>query len=293
MRTIGIAALTVALGIATGAAAEEPSRVEQILAGSASWMPADFNRGMEQLEALGDEAIPELVRLLGEERSSDRLFPICEAVGRIPDSRSLPALRPRLTHTDWLVRSSCGVAYAKILSAGKGIEGDLEPLIPVIQSDASCIVRRNVAGAVGGAASPELRTYFESRVFQSRQCDRLVAIRGLAGTPEPDDEVGEKLVAVFTDPAAPTEIREEAAWALTEFHYTPARKPLLAYLATGEPGGNTRAFAIQALGHVGTIEDFAVLEAVIANDPYGGESIWAVRAREAIAEIERRMELGL
>lgn len=293
MRHWIVAALAVALGTAGSAGAQEVSRVEQILATSANWMPADFNDGMTQLQAMGTEAIPELTRLLEKEKSSDRIFPICEALGRIPDSRSLPALAPRLSHTDWLVRSSCGVAYAKILTAGKGIEGDLQPLIPVIQSDASCIVRRNVAGAVGGVGDPELRAYFEARLFKARSCDRLVAIRGLAGTPEPDDEVGQKLVAVFTDPALQHEIREEAAWALTEFHYRPARKHLLAFLATGEPGGNTRAFAIQALGHVGTIEDFVVLEKIIADDPYDGESIWAVRAREAIIEIERRLESGL
>jgi len=273
---------------APSATAGEPSRMERMFADCAGWMPEQYSEAMKQVEAIGADAVPELVALLEGETDSDRLWPICEALGRVPDSRALPALGPQLSHADWLVRSACGMAYARGFAVSDRREDDLRPLLDIVQVDPQCSVRTNIAGELGVLAEPRLRVYFEQRLFAPELCAQQVAMHGLAGTPEPDEAVGSALLRLFDDPAATDDIRETAAWALTEFHHPPARKSLLLYLQTGDKGRNARAFAIEALGHVGLPEDVSLLHTIIDTDPYGGDSVWAVHAREAIVRIERR-----
>jgi HEAT repeat protein len=288
MRRWHHAALILATTIAGSACAGETSQVERIFADCAGWMPEQYSAGMEQVEAIGSAAVPALIGLVDGENDPDRLWPLCEALARVPDARALPALGGHLDHPALLVRSACGSAYARSFAVGERSDDELRPLIVLVTADRDCTVRTNVASELGSLADPRLREYFQPRLFSADGCTRQVAIHGVAGTPEPDEEIGAALVRLFTDPAATDDSRETAAWALTEFHHPPARGSLLQYLKTGETGGNARAFAVEALGHIGLPADIALLRGVIADDPYDGAGVWAVRAREAITRIERR-----
>ncbi len=267
--------------------------VARIMRGSRSWTPADYAEAMERLEALGPAAGPALAAIADGQEGVQQLFHVCHAIERVPSAEAIEALEDKLGHVDWLVRSSCGAAYAASLAHVEAPEEQLDVVMQMMQQDRDCSVRKAVASGIAAHPSERVHAYFEARLFAGDPCERAVAIHGLASDPGADEAVGDAFLQIVLDRRTADELREVAVWGLTRVPFAPARPTLVEIAGAEAAPGNLRSLAIEALGAVGTAEDLPLLHAIVDGDEYGGESIWAVKAKGAIAAIEARGAAGL
>ena len=266
------------------------TQVSRLIDASPNFMPADSNQALAQLERLGDAAIPELVRALEERTDQGELYFVCTAVGRLPSDTAISGLAKQIHRPDWLIRSACGSAYGKVLVANPYLgESEREPLRKLIRTDSNCSVRVNGASAVGPLEDTQLRRAMLPSLQQGTACDKRTAMSLLRSSKVDKTRIAEPILAMLTNPNEDDWVREDAAMALGELAYLPARPALIALIEQQpEPKRNIKAFAVQALGQVGTPADIPLLKDVLNNDKYGPGGARGARAKQAIIDIRIR-----
>ncbi len=279
--------ILLAITLASASTDDAEATIAAAFGDTEDYLPADYNRVMKIAESLGDRAVRPLAARIVRAKDANQLFYLCQAATRIPHRDFLEPLQLHFDHPEWLARSSCGAAFAA--SAVALGDGDaLAAVWTLVEEDDNCTVTRNVSSVMGGFPDRGTWTTFEQQLFSGTSCERQAALGALANYPECDDHIPSAFVEILTDPRSSLSLKESAAHALVGAEWPGARLPLLALLAGEDPGGNVRAFAVQALIGIGRSEDIPMLKKIIADDPYDGEGVWAVHAREAIKAIRAR-----
>lgn len=268
--------------------ADTNNQVQEIMKGAENWHPSDYNKAGEQIKKLGIKAVPELIKLLDSKKETNTLSFLCDFLAEVPDLGSLSELQKKFSHSQWLVRSTCGQAYAIISVKFRSQSPDLRPLWPLVTKDPECIVRSNVAREISPYQDPDLFAYFKSHLFSGTNCERETSISGLSKSEIEKEWVGQSYLKIMTNEKEPQDLREKVTWALGELVYYPARPDIIKALEDGNNFGNFKTFLIVALGRIGHMEDIKILEKVIGQDPYHGEGVWTIKGKEAIWEIKKR-----
>ena len=290
MRTLCFILLLLVLHSAQAMAGLTDGRVRSIMNNSANWHPEDYVRARDQIKKIGSPAAPELVRLLDGAKDANTISFICEFLALAPDYNSLQVVQSKFSDQDWLIRSTCGQAYAQLAVTFRDRTPDINPLWDLVtrDKDVNCIVQRNVAMDISSYDDARLAAYFKSHLFSGTVCERRTAISGLSKSAQNRKEAGDAFIKMINDSQENNDIREDAAWAISELAYEPAHDAVATLLVQEVNFGNFRSFLIRALGEVGSLQDIKLLEKVISQDPYHGSGVWTHEGREAIAKIRKR-----
>ncbi len=268
---------------------ETAAKVRAALANSHQWMPKDWRKGMTRLEEIGQTAIPELTRMLQEPDLPYLTHGhVCNALKRLPgDKMALPALRPFLHHSKWLLRSKCADAYGTIIAKyGDTSDEVVEPLGRLIRGDQDCVPRWQAADAVSPLPSPKLRQWFREHLFKGSQCDRKTAIFGLSRMGPPWDADIAKAFMRIIENSASKRLRDDATRAFRFFPYPPAKDLLLKVIPDDKNHSLTsRQNAIGALALAGHRDDLPLLRKIMREQ---SGTIWAVRTNQAMTGIYQR-----
>ncbi len=274
--------------ITAALAADRTTQVESLFRNAENWDPAAFTQAMGKVRSWGRDAVPPLIVIAERETGSNTRYSVCAALAEIPDARSLPTLSA-LTHApEWVVRSQCGESYARLAAVLP--EADLSPVVLLLGRDPECIVRVNVARAIGPRSHAGLRTQFSAWIGSTDVCESRVGMSGLAFDPAATSGDGPaKILGVLRDTRRSVDERETAADAFIHIPYPPAL-PTLRELVSGrlDNRANLRWMAAEALGGLGTDEDIPLLRAMIAEDPYNGDGVLAIKGKAAIKKIQAR-----
>lgn len=265
-----------------------PEDVRRIMHNSQNWYPKDYTRNLKAIEAIGITAVPTLLDILSEAEHKYAIGHACEALERVPSAASIPHMEPFLQHPDWYIRSSCGAALAMIHSAVQSGEAAIIDVFSVMTNDSNCSVRKNIATELSGTRSPMIKNWSMVMLQEKKLdiCDTSVALYALTAFPV-EEQVGQIIISILEDSSNPAELRENAAYTLTKYHYFPAKEALREILSGQNPGRNVFAQSLRALGEIGDSSDIAVIQKVIEQDPYSGQGVWSVNGKEAIQKIQK------
>jgi len=263
-----------------------PEDVHRIMHNSQNWMPKDYNKNLAAIETIGSPAVPVLIELLAEAEDQYAIGHICTALGRVPSAESLSHMQGYLHHSSWLVRSNCGESLATIHSNVGTPESELTTIFMAMTTDSNCNVRTNIASELGKTNTPLIKNWSVSQLDRRPlpDCNARVALSALANYPV-EEYTGQLILSILEDSKQPLHIRESAAYALTKYHYAPAKYVLRQILQSPNPGGNVFSACIVALGKVGDSSDIELLQQMIERDPYNGQGVWSVKSKEAINNI--------
>lgn len=260
------------------ATAAHAGQVEVILRDAERFDPSQFSAAMRRILPLGASALPELLELAGQTEDEHRLFAICEAIERldIADASIATALTPKLRHPKWVVRSTCGSAMAGTLPQG----ADNRTVVDLAMSDPECAVRQNIAMAL------EVNPPCDAWTTMAWSADACGAVAGTYGVAHCVG-AADTLLALTRDAKVPS-AREAALSAARELPPNPAGLETYRALVDAAKRDNALAYAAELLGRVGDGSDLPRLQNLVDTDPFGGQGVHAVRAREAMAAIRER-----